>query len=92
MINQDHAPAWFQRGLLYLDWGKEEAAISDLVTATKVDPNHLDAHLHLAAIHHESERFDQASDAWRAALAIDGEHTVAKKRLEESESAILASI
>ena len=92
MLNQDHAPAWFQRGLLYLDWGKEEAAINDLVTATKVDPTHLDAHLHLAAIHHEAERFDQASTAWRAVLAIDGEHAVAKKRLEESESAILTHI
>jgi len=92
MLNPDHAPAWFQRGLLYLDWGKEDAAISDLVAATKIDPTHLDAQLHLAAIHHEAARFDQASDAWRAALTIDAEHAVAKKRLEESESAILANI
>ena len=92
MLNPDYAPAWFQRGLLYLDWGKEDAAISDLVTATKVDPTHLDAHLHLAAIHHEAERYDQASISWRAALTIDAEHTVAKRRLEESESAILTNI
>lgn len=92
MINPDYAPAWFQRGLLYLDWDKEDAAISDLVTATKVDPTHLDAHLHLAAIHHEAERYDQASISWRAALTIDAEHAVAKRRLEESESAILTNI
>jgi tetratricopeptide (TPR) repeat protein len=87
----DHAPAWHQRGLLYLDWGREEAALSDFEAAVRSDSQHLDARLHIAALHHEAQRLDQASAAWKSVLAIDADCQVARTRLEECEIAQLAT-
>ena len=84
-INTDFAPAWYQRGLLYLDWEKPEAAISDFSAAVKADAQHLDAYLRIAAIHHQNECYEEASINWKAALNIDPEHEVAKSRLKESQ-------
>ena len=88
--NTDFAPAWYQRGLLYLDWEKPEAAISDFSAAVKADAQHLDAHLRIAAIHHQNERYEEASIYWKAALNIDPEHEVAKSRLKESQQFVRA--
>ena len=87
----DHAPAWHQRGLLYLDWSREEAALSDFEAAVRSDSQHLDARLHIAALHHEAQRLDQASAAWKSVLAIDADCQVACTRLEECEIAQLAA-
>ncbi len=84
----DHTDAWHQRGLLYLDWGREEAALNDFEAAVRCDGNHLDARLHIAAIHHEAERFSEASGAWSGVLAIEPEHPVARRRREECEMAL----
>ena len=83
----NHAPAWHQRGLLYLDWGREEAALSDFEAAVRSDSQHLDARLHIAALHHEAQRLDQASAAWKSVLAIDADCQVARTRLDECEIA-----
>jgi len=85
------APAWHQRGLLYLDWGREDAALSDFEAAIRCDGNHMDSRLHVAAIHHGAGRTDEALASWRAILAIDPENQVAKKRAEECESALIGS-
>ena len=84
----DHTDAWHQRGLLYLDWGREEAALNDFEAAVRCDGSHLDARLHIAAIHHEAERFSEASGAWSGVLAIEPEHPVARRRREECEMAL----
>ena len=39
----------------------------------------------IAAIHHKAERFSEALAAWSGVLAIEPEHTVARKRREECE-------
>ena len=84
----EHTEAWHQRGLLYLDWAREEAALNDFEAAVRCDGSHLGARLHIAAIHHKAERFDQASAAWTGVLAIEPDHTVARKRREECEVAL----
>ena len=89
-IAPDYAPAWHQRGLLYLEWGKDDNALSDFEAAIKCDGNHIDAHLHIAALHHEAERYQQASVGWRSVLAIDADHIVAKTRLGECEVKMMA--
>ena len=84
----DHTDAWHQRGLLYLDWGREEAALNDFEAAVRCNGNHLDARLHIAAIHHEAGRFVEASGAWKGVLAIEPDHTVARRRREECDMAL----
>ena len=87
-LNSEYTEAWHQRGLLYLDWGKEEAALNDFEAAVKCDGSHLDARLHIAAIHHESKRFMEAEAAWNGVLAINPDHEVARRRKKECEMAI----
>ena len=84
----DHTEAWHQRGLLYLDWAQEESALNDFEAAVRCDGNHLGARLRIAAIHHKAERFPEALGAWNGVLAIEPEHTVARRRREECEMAL----
>ena len=71
-----------------MDWGREEEAINDFEAAIRCDGSHIDARLHIAAIHHEAKRFDEASTAWSGVLAINPDHTVARIRREECEIAL----
>ena len=89
-IAPNYAPAWHQRGLLYLEWGRNDNAMSDFEAAVKADPQHLDSRLHIAAMHHEAEQFDAAAPAWREVLQIDPDHVVAKTRLDECETKLIA--
>ena len=89
-IAANYAPAWHQRGLLYLEWGRNDNAMSDFEAAVKADPQHLDSRLHIAAMHHEAEQFDSAAPAWREVLQIDPDHVVAKTRLDECEVKLMA--
>ena len=84
----EHTEAWHQRGLLYLDWAREEAALNDFEAAVRCDGSHIGARLRIAAIHHKAERFSEALAAWSGVLAIEPEHTVARRRREECEMAI----
>ena len=65
-------------------------ALSDFEAAVKCDSNHLDAHLHIAALHHEAERFEEAGTGWRSVLAIDEDHVVARTRLDECEIKLMS--
>ena len=51
-LDPKFSSAWHNRGLLYLEWGEEDAAIQDFETTIKVDPDHIDARyiLHLFII------------------------------------------
>jgi len=53
--------------------------------AVKCDGNHLDSRLHIAATLHQQERHVEAAAAWRAVLAIDPDHRVARTRLGHCE-------
>jgi superkiller protein 3 len=83
-IDPEHSDAWYQRGLLYLDFGRVEEAFSDFKSAASVDSHHLDARLRIAAILHDSGDPAKAMAAWRDALNVDPEHRLARRRLEES--------
>lgn len=88
-LHQNHAQAWHQRGLLYLEWKQLDAAYDDFQAAIRCDANHLDARLHIAATLHQQERPTEAAAAWRAVLAIDPDHTVARIRLGECELSLV---
>ncbi|MEC8106137.1 MAG: tetratricopeptide repeat protein, partial [Candidatus Thermoplasmatota archaeon] len=81
----DHGDAWHQRGMLYLSWGKYEAALSDFEAAIRADGNNLDARVQAAAIHHASKNIEQASAAWRGVLALEPDHPLARQRLQDCE-------
>ncbi|HIA39458.1 MAG TPA: tetratricopeptide repeat protein, partial [Candidatus Poseidoniales archaeon] len=89
-IDPTNAAAWHQRGLLYLEWGREEAALADFEKSAKADEKHLEARLHIAAIHHEANRWHEARTAWREALSNDPENTIARRRFEECDVKIIA--
>lgn len=89
-IDPTNAAAWHQRGLLYLEWGREEAALADFEKSAKADEKHLEARLHIAAIHHEASRWHEARTAWREALSNDPENTIARRRFEECDVKIIA--
>ena len=56
--------------MLYLSWGKYEAALSDFEAAIRADGNNIDARIQAAAIHHAAKNIEQASAAWRSVLAL----------------------
>ena len=84
-IAPEYGDAWHQRGLLYLEWERVENALSDFEAAIRADGNHLEARLRAAAIHHAHGKTDMASAAWRGILAIEPDHPLARKRLNECE-------
>ena len=84
-IAPEYGDAWHQRGLLYLEWERMENALSDFEAAIRADGNHLEARLRAAAIHHAHGKTDLASAAWRGILAIEPDHPLARKRLNECE-------
>jgi len=90
-LDPEFAPAWHNRGLLYLEWAEEDAAIQDFETTIKVDPKHIDARLHLASIHHSAGRWKMAAPLWRDVLDIDSNHDVARQRLSHCEMQITAT-
>lgn len=89
-IDSNNAATWHQRGLLYLEWGREEAALADFEKAAKADSKHLDARLHIAAIHHEAGRWHEGRTAWRDVLSLEPENTIARRRFDECDIKIIA--
>ena len=63
---------------MYLDWKNEDAALSDFESTIRCRADHMDARLHIAALHHEGGRFEQTATAWMAVLAIDPDHEAAR--------------
>jgi Tfp pilus assembly protein PilF len=82
-IDSNLSEAWYQRGLLYLDFGRVDEAMSDFEGAARTDTHHIDAKLRIAAILHEDENFDKAVAAWRQVLDIEPQHRLARRRLAE---------
>ena len=91
-LDSNFSSAWHNRGLLYLEWGEEDAAIQDFETTIKIEPEHIDARLHLASIHHSAGRWKKAAPLWRAVLDIDSDNDVARKRLGHCEMQISTSL
>ena len=91
-IDSSNSDAWYQRGLLYLDFGRGQEALSDFESASRNDPKHIDARLMIAAIFHERGDTKNASNAWRKVLDIDPQHKLARRRLEECNGRTAASV
>ena len=83
MCIRDSSDAWYQRGLLYLDFGRIEDATHDFENAAEHDEHHIDARLRIATILHEGSDPKKAAAAWRRVLDADPEHRLARRRLEE---------
>ena len=83
-IDPTLSDAWYQRGLLYLDFGRLNEAFADFESAAKCNPRHLDAKLRIAAILHEGDEPEKSILAWREVLNIDPDNRLARRRLEES--------
>ena len=82
-IDPSNSDAWYQRGLLYLDFGRGQEALSDFESAARNDLKHIDARLMIAAIFHERGDTKNAANAWRKVLDVDPQHKLARRRLEE---------
>jgi Tfp pilus assembly protein PilF len=82
-IDPTHSDAWYQRGLLYLNFGRLEDSMHDFENAAENDEHHIDARLKIASLLHESEDKKGAIAAWRKVLDVDPEHRLARRRLEE---------
>jgi len=91
-IDQTLAEGWYQRGLYYLENGTMQAALDDFEATVRADPEHLDALLHAAAIHHESEDLGRAADAWRRVLDMVPEHQLARVRLTEVQTRLTTEV
>ena len=62
--------------------------LNRIYKAIKIDPEHIDAQLHLASIHHSAGRWKKAAQFWRAVLDIDSDNDIARKRLGHCETQI----
>lgn len=85
----NHAAAWHQRGLYYLQFNNLENALSDFEAAVRCDGKHLDARLQIAAHYHGLGYNQEAQTAWKAVLAIEPSHQLAKTRLAECEKQLM---
>ena len=83
-LDGDSAEGWYQRGLLYVAFGQFEGALSDFETAATRDRHHMNALLRIAAIHHESESWDEAEAAWRNVLNVEPENRIARRRIQDA--------
>jgi len=89
-LDPTHSEGWYQRGLLYIAFENIDSALSDFETAVRIDAAHLNSLLRIAAIHHGREDWDRAERAWRGVLNISADNLLARRRLEEATSAIIA--
>ncbi len=83
-VDPQLAEGWYQRGLLYLEFGQVESAQSDFETASKHDTYHVNALLRIAAIYHEKEDWQNAEIAWRGVLNVEPDNRIARRRIQEA--------
>ncbi len=88
-LNPEYSEGYYQRALLYLEMGEADSALADFNTTAKIDRHHIDALLRVAAIHHEREDHEKAEVAWRKVLNADPDNKLARRRLEETRTALV---
>jgi len=91
-VDSGNAEAWYQRGLLYMEWERIDAAIADFQKAAKANPTHLQSRLHIAASLHGAGRWEEAVDAWKEVLELEPENNVARRRYDQAETFLSAPI
>jgi tetratricopeptide (TPR) repeat protein len=83
-LDGDTPEGWYQRGLLYLEFGQADSALSDFETAAVRGHPHMNALLRIAAIHHEKEEWEAAEIAWRRVLDAEPDNRIARRRIQEA--------
>ena len=91
-VDSGNAEAWYQRGLLYMEWERIDASIADFQKAAKANPTHLQSRLHIAASLHGAGRWEEAVDAWKEVLELEPENSVARRRHDQAENFLSAPI
>jgi len=81
-INRDSlvrtADQWFDEGMQQLaSSGSSQLALAAFEEALKLDPNRIEAHVHIGKIHHREHRLVDAERSFRLALARDPYHAEA---------------
>jgi protein O-GlcNAc transferase len=84
----DQHSAQQELGRLYLSWGKLEQSLSAFEKATMLQPNSGEAHYGLGLVLRARGRYAEAKRAFEHALALDGQHTEAKRALSDVELAL----
>lgn len=67
----DFAEAWNKRATLYYHMGQYTQALADVERTLQLEPRHFGALAGRAAIHADAQRWKEALEAYRAALAIN---------------------
>ncbi len=104
-VDPDHVRGLYDLGRLLARTGRPpdlQAAIEHLKHLTKVDPEHIDAHLELASAYETAGRPRHAVDAAKTAIATDSAHArshyvlgnlmASQNKLEGAESAYRMSL
>lgn len=68
--NARYAPIHNTAGMISVELGNLNAAVSSFDTARRLDPNFYEAQMNYAAVNLQFRGFDQATEAYRAALKI----------------------
>ncbi len=82
----DHAEAWCQLGVCYLETGQPDLALEALTRAVKADPGHTTAHYILGNAYGTAGQLERAAACYRRALEIDPNHHKAEEFLIKAES------
>jgi tetratricopeptide (TPR) repeat protein len=79
------AEAWNKRATLFYNMGQYQAALDDIATALRLESRHFGALAGRAAIYADTNRWKEALESYRAALAINPFLTSRAKVLPELE-------
>lgn len=77
------AKLYYNKALLVLQNGRTQEAINQLVFATQLKPNYLEAHSSLATVYEQEGLTEAAIKGWETILKLVPNDPEAKKKLEE---------
>lgn len=100
-LNKDVAKSHALRGRILLEMGRLEQARDALLTAQRLDDNHIDAHYYLGIVYERFSQSDRALACYRRAAELDqanpqyvvaaGEMLIGTGRLDEAQAWLDAS-
>ncbi len=84
----DHDPgnyrSFYCLGRIHTRLGKTEKAIGNFKTTVNLKPKHIDAHLSLAELYHQTEKIDLAIEEYETILGLSPNHKEATRLLSEA--------
>ena len=66
--------------------GDVAGAGAALARALELNPNYLEAHVHLGVLHRRTGRWEEAVAAWKRALALNPAHPLARIYLAQASA------